>query len=106
MAKTKEKVKQPKQKTESIDILKPIKKLSKRFHLTMFFVFIVACLSGAILLINKTIQDSPADTAPTASAGTQPIDQATLNRINSLHTSAEGGTPAVLPAGRTNPFGE
>ncbi len=95
-----------KQKANSVDILKPLKKLSKRFHLTFFFVFIVACLSGAILLINRVIQDNSTDPNYTSSISAGSIDKDTLARLNSLHTSAEGAPAPVLPAGRVNPVGE
>jgi hypothetical protein len=95
-----------KKQPHSIDILKPLKKLSKRFHLTLFFVFIVACLSGAVLLINKTIQENATDPTYTSTISAGSIDQATLNRLNALHTSAQGAPAPVLPQGRINPVGE
>ncbi len=98
--------KKPKQqKQSSFDILKPLKKLSKRFHLTFFFVFIVACLMGAVLLINRAIQDT-SDPTYTSSINAGSIDKATLNRLDTLHTSAQGAPAPVLPAGRINPVGE
>lgn len=93
-------------KTASINILKPIKKLTRRFHLTFFLVFIVAGLSGAILLINNTLEDSSTDPSYTSPINAGSIDQATLTRLNALHTSAEGSVAPVLPAGRVNPVNE
>ena len=95
-----------KKRSNSIDILKPIKKLSKRFHLLFFFVFIVACLSGAVLLINNTLKDTSVDPGyvPRSAAGT--IDQATLNRLNALHTSTQAMGNPTLPDGRINPVNE
>jgi hypothetical protein len=90
----------------SFDILKPIKKISKRFHLTVFFVFIVACLAGAVLVINYTLKESTTDPDYVSPISTGSIDQVTLDRINALHTSAEGNPEAALPAGRTNPVSE
>lgn len=98
--------KEPKKQQSSIDILKPLKRLSKRFNLTLFFIFIAACLAGAILLINRTIQDNSTDPSYTSSISAGSIDQATLSRIESLHTSAQGAPAVALPAGRSNPFGE
>lgn len=90
----------------SLDMFKPIGKLFKRFHLTIFFVFIVACLVGAVLLINNTLQESTADSGYTSSINAGTIDEATLNRLNSLHTSSQGTPAPELPEGRINPFGE
>lgn len=93
-------------KPNSVDIFKPIKKLSKRFHLIMFFIFIVACLSGAVLLISKTLEQGAADPGYKSPINAGTIDQETLNRLNAHHTSAEGAPAPVLPAGRINPVGE
>lgn len=96
------KTKQP----NSIDILKPLKKLSKRFHLTLFFILVTAGLSGAILVINSTLKENSTDPSYTSSINAGTIDQATLTRLNALHTSAEGSPAPTLPAGRVNPFNE
>ncbi len=95
-----------KKTSHSINLLKPVKKLFKRFHLTIFFIFIAACLSGAVILINNTVKESSTDPDYTSSINAGSIDQATLNRLNSLHTSGEGATAPAVPAGRINPFGE
>jgi hypothetical protein len=93
-------------KPNSIDILKPIQKLSKRFHLTLFFILVTAGLSGAVLVINNTLKESSSDPSYTSSINAGTIDQATLTRLNALHTSAEGSPVPTLPAGRINPFNE
>lgn len=90
--------------SNSIDILLPLKKLSKRFQFTLFFVVIVACLVGGIMLINNALKDIDPNYTSPISAGS--IDQDTLNRINALHTSAQGSPAPTLPAGRINPVGE
>jgi hypothetical protein len=95
-----------KKKTNSIDILKPIKRLSKRFHLILFFVFIVACLSAAVLLINNTLKESETDPNYTSSINAGYIDQATLNRLNDLHTSTQAPPQTPLQPGRSNPVNE
>ena len=92
--------------SHSTDFLKPIKKLFKRFHLTIFFTFIVVCLSGAVLLINNTIKESSTDPNYTSSINAGSIDKATLNRLESFHTSSEDSAAPILPEGRINPFGE
>ncbi|MDB5162629.1 MAG: hypothetical protein JWO54_323 [Candidatus Saccharibacteria bacterium] len=92
--------------SNSVDILKPLRKLSKRFHLTLFFVFIVACLSGAVLLINNTLKDNSSDPDYTSSINAGSIDQETLSRLNALHTSTQPSPAPALPAGRINPINE
>ncbi len=76
----------------------------RRFHLLLFFILVVGCLSAGIILINRTLIDSSSQQyTPTINAGS--IDQVTLERIQSLHTSnAPANTP--LPSGRINPFSE
>lgn len=77
----------------------------QRFHLIIFFVFVVSCLAAAVLLINKTLTDSSSqDYTSTIDPGT--IDQATLERIQSHHPSSELTPVATPPAGRINPFAE
>jgi len=95
-----------KQKPNSFDILKPLKKISKRFNLILFLVFAVGCSAGAILLINNTLKQSSDDTVitPTINSGT--IDQTTLDRLNSLHTSTQAPAAPAFPTGRVNPVNE
>ncbi len=93
-------------KTSATDIFKPIGKLFKKFHLTLFFVFVVICLSGAVLLINQALNESANDPNYIPSTSTSTIDEETLNRLGSLHSSSEPSSTPVLPEGRINPFGE
>lgn len=84
---------------------KSIGRFFKRFHLLIFFVFIVACLSFAVIQVNQLLTETPVDDTYTSSINAGSIDQATLTRIQSLHTSSSASTPE-LPAGRINPFSE
>ena len=85
---------------------KSFKALFKRFHLMLFFVFIVACLAGAVIMLNKILTESSDTTDYTSSISAGSIDQQTLNAIQSLHTSTvETPLPAV-PQGRINAFAE
>ncbi|MGV9001464.1 MAG: hypothetical protein ACOH18_00700 [Candidatus Saccharimonadaceae bacterium] len=98
--------------TTKILVKKPRNSLSRlliaflqRFHLLLFFIFIVGCLSAAIILINKTLTESTDQTYRSSiNAGT--IDQATLERIQSLHPSSQPSATPALPVGRINPFAE
>lgn len=77
----------------------------RRFHLLLFFVVVVSLLAAAVILINKTLTDtSSQDYTSTIDAGT--IDQATLERIQSLHTSDQPSDSQLPTSGRVNPFAE
>lgn len=93
-------------KPNSFDILKPLKRLTKRFHLTLFLILVISALAGAVLVINNTLEDSSIDSGYTSSINAGTIDQVTLTRLNALHTSAEGSAAPTLPAGRINPVSE
>jgi len=95
-----------KKSINSTHFLKPIKFLFRRFHLILFFIFVAACLAAAVWLLNSTIQDSSIDSDYTSSINAGTIDEATLNRLNSLHTSNQAPASPELPAGRVNPFNE
>jgi E3 ubiquitin-protein ligase DOA10 len=86
-------------------LLKPIGAFFRRFHLLIVFVFVVGCVSAAIVLINKTLTEST-DASYTSSINAGTIDQATLERIQSLNPSSQPGPAPALPEGRINPFAE
>jgi hypothetical protein len=92
--------------SKSIDILKPLKALTKRFHLMLFFILVASGLSGAVLVINNTLQENSDDQTYTSSINAGSIDQVTLDRLNALHTSAQSTPAPALPAGRINPINE
>lgn len=85
--------------------LEPIQKIFRRFHLTIFFVIIVASLSGAVLWLNSILSSASTAEGYTSTIGAGSIDQATLERIKELHPSNEA-QPTTLPEGRVNPFAE
>ena len=85
--------------------LEPIQKIFRRFHLTIFFVVIVAGLGGAVLWLNSILSGASSAEGYTSTIGAGSIDQATLERIKALHTSNEAQSIS-LPEGRTNPFAE
>lgn len=85
--------------------LKPFKRFFRRFHLIIFFVFMVSCMAASVLLINQTLKESSSQNYnSTISAGS--IDRTTLERVQSLHSSSEPAPAPTLPAGRVNPFAE
>ena len=86
-------------------LVRPLTSFLQRFHLLLFFIFVVGCLATAVVLLNKTLIES-AEEPGTSSIDAGSIDQATLERIQSLHTSNQPSPPPALPAGRVNPFSE
>ena len=78
-----------------------------RYHVVLFAIFAVGGLAAALYLLNSTFitASTPTDTT---SAGIS-IDQAPLNKINTMHTSQQLNSPDdpthTLPTnGRINPL--
>jgi hypothetical protein len=84
---------------------KSIGTLFKRFHLIIFFIFIVAFLSVAVVLINQILTGENTENPYTSPISAGSIDGSTLTQVQSLHTSDSAATPP-LPEGRINPFAE
>jgi len=90
----------------TINPLKLITFMFGRYHFTIFIVLIVGCLIGAIILLNTIVTDSSLGDGYTSAINAGSIDQATLDRLNTLHESNESYTLPSLPSGRINPFSE
>jgi len=86
--------------------LKPLIRVFKRYHLTIFIVFVAAGLGTAVFTFTNLLGESSSDASYTSPIGAGTIDQATLERIKVLHTSDEATPTLVVPSGRTNPFSE
>lgn len=87
-------------------LFKPIAPMLKKYHLTIFVVFVVAGLGYAVFSFTNLLSQTSTDASYTSPISAGTIDQTTLDRINALHTS-DGATPAlVTPPGRINPFSE
>lgn len=97
--------KAPRIKKPQSSLVRPIAAFIRQFHLLIFFVVIVGCLSVAVVLINQTLTES-SDDGYTSSINAGSIDQSTLQRIKSLHTSKNPSPAPALPSGRVNPFSE
>lgn len=93
-------------KSSHISLLSPIAFIISRYQITLFFLFVMAGLIASVILLNTIITDTTAseDYTSPISAGT--IDQATLDRLQALHTSQNASTPDSRPSGRINPFTE
>lgn len=105
------------QKKEASSLLKPIGKIFKKFHLLIFFVFVIACLSIAVITTNAILTggnatdtnslDTPGNTTGTPNNGASTsIDRATLQRIQSLKPSTDPSTYTPPQDVRNNPFAE
>lgn len=87
-------------------LFKPIAPLFKKYHLTIFIVFVVAGLGYAVFTFTNLLGETSTDTTYTSPISAGTIDQATLVRIKALHTSSVPTPALVAPTGRTNPFAE
>jgi len=92
--------------TSVSSVFKPVGTLLMRSHMTIFIVFIVAGLSFAVISFTTLLSEASTDTSYTSPIDAGSIDQATLERIKSLHTSDEATPTFVTPQGRINPFSE
>jgi hypothetical protein len=107
MDKKQKKIKPPKKEVSAAPaLLKPMKALTRRFNLTLFFILVAAGLSGAVMVINNTLKEKATDPNYISEITAGSIDQVTLNRLNALHTSAQGTVAPTLPSGRVNPVNE
>ncbi|MDB5179684.1 MAG: hypothetical protein JWN12_316 [Candidatus Saccharibacteria bacterium] len=87
-------------------LFKPVISLFRRYHITIFIVFVVAGLGYAVFSFTNLLGEASTDTTYTSPISAGTIDQATLDRITALHTS-DGAAPALAtPPGRINPFSE
>ncbi len=87
-------------------ITQPIGTTLSKYSLTIFVVLMVAGLSTAVLLMTNALQKSSDTTNYSPSVGSSSFDQATINRVNQLHTSSEQLPNYTVPTGRINPFTE
>jgi hypothetical protein len=87
-------------------LVKPIAPLFKKYHLTIFIVFVVAGLGYAVFTFTNLLGQTSTDSSYTSPISAGSIDQTTLNRIKALHTSDEPTPALVTPPGRSNPFSE
>jgi len=87
-------------------LFKPLVPLLKRYHLTIFIVFVVAGLGFAVFTFTNILNETSTDANYTSPITAGTIDEATLNRIKALHTSDEAAPVLVTPSGRINPFSE
>lgn len=85
---------------------KIIGRLFKRYHMTLFIIFIVGCLAAAVLFLTNILNDASLGAGYESPISAGSIDQATLDRINALHTSDDPLPAALSPAGRPSPFSE
>jgi hypothetical protein len=83
-----------------------IKRFFTRFHTTLFMLAVLGGLVYATLMLASILNDASigGDYQSPITAGS--IDQVTLDRINSLHTSQDDLPSQPQTNGRVNPFAE
>ena len=93
-------------KSFSFSPSRSVKRFFGRFHTTIFILIVLSGLVYATLLLAGLLNDASlgGDYESPITAGS--IDQATLDRINALHTSDGTLPPEQQPSGRSNPFVE
>lgn len=78
-----------------------------RFHVTIFVTLVLGSLVVVVFLFNNIIirSSEPGGYTP-PSAAPSSFDQATIDRIEQLRSSADSSSPLDLSKGRINPFVE
>lgn len=77
-----------------------------RMRISLFIVLVVGGLGYAVVLLSQMLEEASDVSGYTSPLRLQEIDQTTLDRIQSLHTSNENFDPPQLQNGRINPFSE
>ena len=90
--------------------LTSIKKLAidalHRYHLILFVITIAGSLVVVVFLLNNIIVTSSTSNGYTPQSDSATFDQATIERIKQLKTSAENNGQLAPTQGRVNPFVE
>lgn len=87
-------------------LLAPIVTIFKKYSLTIFIVVLVGGLASAVIMLSTALQKTSETSDYAPSTDSSSFDQATINRVKQLHSSAEPTSDYVMPTGRTNPFSE
>jgi len=89
------------------NILNPIITAFKRYNFTIFIVVLVSGLAVAVLMLNDILRQSSDISGYESSLGSTNFDQATMDKVKSLHQSTDTPLPDfAVPSGRISPFGE
>ncbi len=78
----------------------------KRYHLILFTLTVVLGVSVAVFLLNQLMLAESGNDNTSSQASGAIFDEATIDRIKSLNTSADSGGELVFPDGRVDPFSE
>lgn len=92
--------------TTSPSLSRPLKRFFHRFHTTLFILVVLGGLVYATLLLASILNDASISEGYESPIQAGSIDQATLDRIDALHSSDEELPPPPRVEGRTNPFVE
>lgn len=93
-------------KTSFIALKKSFTAFLRRFHITLFVLVVFGGLAATVFMLNTVIVRSTETGDYTPETPNASFDQATIDQIEELQTSDQGGNTLQLPSGRTNPFVE
>jgi len=85
-------------------LVRPIKILFKKFHVTIFIVITGGALFYAVVSLNNLVSQTSAGLSDNGSPNTS-FNQNTITELHKHHTSATT-SPSQTGSGRTNPFAE
>lgn len=96
--------------------MKKLGQFFKRFHLIIFFVFVVACLVSIVILVNQILTEKVVGDGQTIPGGTSAtpvtpgapseITQNPIIQRSQAFQTADAATVPDLPTGRVDPFTE
>jgi hypothetical protein len=87
-------------------IFKPIAEVFRRYHVTIFIVVIVSGLATSVMLLNNILQSSTNISGYSQNGTSTSFDQATIDQLDQLHTSADNTQTIDTSKGRISPFSE
>lgn len=93
-------------KKSNLNILAKLRLLLTRIRISLFIVVVVAGLLVAVVILSDMLEKASDTSGYTSPLKIQEIDQATMDRIQTLHNSNESFADPAIPSGRINPFAE
>jgi len=92
-------------KNISINPIKTMVNILKRYNFIIFFTILASILIVTVIMLTN-IFTQPNDTDPDSINRSQTFDQITIDKLNKFENSANNINYKSLPAGRINPFSE
>lgn len=83
-----------------------IAKVLRRFHVIIFVLIAIGGLAIAVFFVNDLLNASSDEVEPSTS-GSPTLDQQTIDKLKTFHTSNDGNIPSLNRQGeRSSPFQE